>query len=77
MKEKNYFKIDGVFRDCMVWLNGHFLGRNFSGYSEFNFDVSDYLNYGSKNILVIRVDATQPEGWFYRRGRNLPACMAF
>jgi beta-galactosidase len=58
-------KFDGVFRDCMVWLNGHFLGRNFSGYTEFNFDISDYLNYGSKNILVVRVDATQPEGWFY------------
>jgi beta-galactosidase len=58
-------KFDGVFRDCMVWLNGHFLGRNLSGYSEFDFDISDYLNYGGKNVLVVRVDATQAEGWFY------------
>ena len=58
-------KFDGVFRDCMVWLNGHFLGRNLSGYSEFDFDVSDYLNYGGKNVLVVRADATQAEGWFY------------
>lgn len=58
-------KFDGVFRDCMVWLNGHFLGRNLSGYNEFDFDVSDYLNYGGKNVLVVRADATQAEGWFY------------
>ena len=58
-------EFDGVFRDCMVVLNGHFLGRNMSGYAPFRFDVTDFLNYGSKNILVVRVDATQGEGWFY------------
>lgn len=58
-------KFDGVFRDCTVWLNGFFVGRNLSGYGEFNFDVTDYLNYGGKNVLVVRVDATQAEGWFY------------
>lgn len=58
-------KFDGVFRDCMVWLNGHFLGRNLSGYSGFDFDVSDYLNYGGKNVLVVRADVSLAEGWFY------------
>ena len=56
---------DGVFRDSMVVLNGHFLGRNMSGYAPFTYDVTDFLNYGAKNILVVRVDATQGEGWFY------------
>jgi len=41
-------KFDGVSRDCNVWLNGHFIGRNLSGYSEFFFDVTDYINYGKK-----------------------------
>ncbi len=58
-------KFDGVFRDCMVWLNGLFLGRNLSGYNEFSFDVSDYIKFGQKNFLVVRVNATQSEGWFY------------
>ena len=58
-------EFDGVFRDCMVVLNGHFLGRNMSGYVPFSYDVTDFLNYGAKNILVLRVDATQGEGWFY------------
>src|SRR2546426_195422 len=58
-------KFDGVFRDCVVWLNGHFLGRNLSGYNEFSFDITDYLKYGGRNIVVLRVDASQYEGWFY------------
>ncbi len=58
-------KFDGVFRDCNVWLNENFIGRNLSGYNEFSFDVTDYIQYGRKNVLVVRVDASQYEGWFY------------
>jgi beta-galactosidase len=58
-------KFDGVFRDCIVWFNGEYLGRNLSGYSEFTFDITDYVLYGKKNVLVVRADATQAEGWFY------------
>lgn len=29
------------------------------------YDISDYLNYAGQNVLEIRVDATQYEGWFY------------
>jgi len=58
-------KFDGVFRDCIAWINGHYLGSNLSGYSEFSFDISDYVNFGRKNVLVLRVDAGNYEGWFY------------
>lgn len=63
----NKFNIhfDGVFRNCKVYLNGHYLGNNESGYSEFCLEVSDYLNFHKKNVLVVRVDASQYEGWFY------------
>ena len=40
-------------------------GRNFSGYAPFRYDVTDFVNYGDKNVLVVRVDATMNEGWFY------------
>ena len=58
-------KFDGVFRDCIVWFNGHYLGENLSGYSEFMFDITDYVRFGGANVLVVRVDASQYEGWFY------------
>lgn len=55
---------DGVFRDSVVWLNGHYLGRHLSGYTGFRYEVSDYLVAGI-NVLAVRVDATAYEGWFY------------
>ena len=56
---------DGVFRDSQVWVNGFYLGREASGYSPFSYDISDYLNYGGDNVIVVRVDASLEEGWFY------------
>ena len=56
---------DGVFRDCLVALNGNLLGGNMSGYAPFRFDVTDFITYGGPNVLVVRVDATGREGWFY------------
>ncbi|MDQ6885787.1 MAG: DUF4982 domain-containing protein [Gemmatimonadota bacterium] len=58
-------EFDGVFRDCTVALNGHLLGRNESGYAPFRYDITDYASYGARNVLVVRVDATGREGWFY------------
>jgi beta-galactosidase len=58
-------RFDGVFRDAVVALNGHYLGRNLSGYAPFEYDVSDVVDPGGKNVLVVRVDATGREGWFY------------
>jgi beta-galactosidase len=58
-------EFDGVFRDSIIALNGHYVGRHLSGYSPFSFDVTDFLTYGGRNVLVVRADATEYEGWFY------------
>ncbi len=56
---------DGVFRNSIVWVNGHYLGTEPSGYQSFEYDISEYLNYGGENVVAVRVDATLEEGWFY------------
>lgn len=56
---------DGVHRDSKVWINGHYLGNEESGYNSFSYDLSRYLNYGGKNVLSVRVDVTYEEGWYY------------
>jgi len=56
---------DGVFRNANFWVNGFYLGNNLSGYVGVAYDITDYLNYDRENVLVVRVDATQYEGWFY------------
>ena len=58
-------EFDGVYRDAIVLLNNHYLGREFSGYVPFTYDITDYLRYGEQNMLVVRADASLAEGWFY------------
>jgi beta-galactosidase len=58
-------QFDGVFRNANFWVNGFYLGNNMSGYVGISYDITDYLNYDRENVLVVRVDATQYEGWFY------------
>lgn len=60
-----WIEFDGAFRSSLVFLNGYFIGRNDNGYAPFRFDVTDFLNYGGKNYLMVRVDASFGDGWFY------------
>lgn len=64
-RQRFQIQFDGVFRNASFWINGFYLGNNLSGYLGVAYDVTDYLNYDKENILVVRVDATQYEGWFY------------
>ena len=58
-------QFDGVFRNAQVWINGFYLGTNASGYIGMAYDITDFINYNRDNVIVVRVDATQYEGWFY------------
>ena len=58
-------EFDGVFRDSVVWVNGHYLHREASGYSSFQVEIANYLNFGGRNVVAVRVDATTQEGWWY------------
>ena len=58
-------EFDGAFRSVLIFVNGCFVGRNDNGYAPFRFDLTDFLSYGQKNYIVIRVDASFGDGWFY------------
>jgi len=58
-------EFDGVYRDCTVLLNNCYLGSNLSGYAPFHFDITDFAKPGEKNVLLVRVDASLQEGWWY------------
>lgn len=58
-------QFDGIFRDANFWINGFYLGNNQSGYIGVAYDITDYINFKDTNVVVVRVDATQYEGWFY------------
>jgi beta-galactosidase len=58
-------QFDGIFRNANIWVNGFFVGNNMSGYVGNSYDITDFINYDHDNVIVVRVDATQYEGWFY------------
>lgn len=63
--KRHVLQFDGVYRDCKVFVNGDCVGENRSGYNGFAFDISNYLYFDRPNIVVVKVDATQYEGWWY------------
>ena len=58
-------EFDGAYRETMVVLNGFYIGRHSGGYDPFRFDVTTFANPGGRNVLLVRVDATSSDGWFY------------
>jgi beta-galactosidase len=58
-------EFDGAYRETMVAFNGFYMGRHSGGYDPFSFDVTDFANPGGRNVLLVRVDATESDGWFY------------
>jgi beta-galactosidase len=58
-------QFDGIYRDSKVWINGYYLGSNASGYTGVCYDITNYIRFDKENLLVVRVDASQYEGWYY------------
>ncbi len=60
-----WLEFDGVFRDAQVFVNGWFVGHHEGGYNNFRYDITDLADVGGKNVVAVKVDASQFEGWFY------------
>ena len=58
-------EFEGIMGESVVYVNGVLAARNESGYTGFTTDISDYLLPGEKNIIVVSVDNTRWEGWWY------------
>ncbi|HZZ42141.1 MAG TPA: beta-galactosidase GalA [Tepidisphaeraceae bacterium] len=59
---------DGVFRDSQVWLNGQPVGHHLSGYTPFSCDITNTAKLGADNVITVRVDPRNFEGWWYEGG---------
>jgi len=58
-------EFDGAYREILVVFNGFYIGRHRGGYDPCRFDVTDFVNAGEPNVLLVRVNATESDGWFY------------
>jgi beta-galactosidase len=56
--KKVFIYFDGVYKNSEVWLNGHSLGKRPSGFTPFQYEVTQFLKKG-KNTIAVRVDHTK------------------
>ncbi len=49
-------------------MNGCLIVRNFSGYTSFEADITDFAIFGGENSLAVYVNAKEHEGWWYEGG---------
>jgi beta-galactosidase len=62
-----WLEFDGVFSNSRYWLNGREIGSEYSGYNRFQFDITDEVKFGDKNILAVQVNPRW-DGWWYEGG---------
>ncbi|HEY4990310.1 MAG TPA: beta-galactosidase GalA [Opitutaceae bacterium] len=60
-----WLEFDGVYRDATIIVNGWFVAHHEGGYNSFRCDITDVANCGGRNVVSVKVDASQAEGWFY------------
>lgn len=67
MKNKRVvIQFDGVYMNSRVYINGHFLGQYPYGYSTFQYDLTEHLQFGKPNVIAVRVDnSLQPSSRWY------------
>lgn len=68
--EHVWLTFDGVQGFSDFWLNGFWLGNQATGYSPISFDITELLSDadGGSNVLLVRSDSREAEGWWYEGG---------
>lgn len=54
-----FLDFDGVLTACTVTLNGHTFPEHRGGFTPFSFDITEYLNLDSENVLSVSVDSRE------------------
>ena len=63
-----FVEFEGAFRNMTLYVNQFIVGGHQSGYRTERYDITDFVNFGGSNVLAVRTDGTQPEGWWYEGG---------
>ncbi|MEH0152710.1 glycoside hydrolase family 2 TIM barrel-domain containing protein [Limibacter armeniacum] len=55
-RERVRLKFEGVYHIAKIYLNGQYVGEHQGGFTPFEFDVTEYLNFDGKNVLAVEAD---------------------
>ena len=67
-KKRLTLLFEGVATQATVYLNGCLMKRNYSGYTEFEVDITDVADFDKENTLAVYVNTENHEGWWYEGG---------
>ena len=59
---------EGVATHATIYVNGCLMKHNFSGYTEFEVDITDVVDFDQENTLAVYVNTEHHEGWWYEGG---------
>ncbi len=63
--KKALLVFDGAMSNAQVFVNGHKVGSRPYGYSYFYFDITEYVNKDSENVLAVRLEnPSQASRWY-------------
>ena len=66
--ERIRLKFDAVYHVARIFLNGKFIGMHRGGFTPFEFDVTNQLNYKGSNTLAVEADNNFLVGATYNWG---------
>ncbi|MCL7754604.1 glycoside hydrolase family 2 TIM barrel-domain containing protein [Polaribacter sp. Z022] len=59
-------EFDGVYKNSTLWINGHYVGNQNDGYTNFHYNITSFLKFGEKNTFAVKVDnSIQPNCRWY------------
>lgn len=61
-------QFDGVYHKATVYINGERVGYHRYGYTSFEYDITDFVEYGKSNVLFVHVDHSEESRWYTGSG---------
>ncbi len=58
-EKRVYVDFDSAMTAAEVYINGNLLGEHKGGYTPFRFDLTDYIHWGTDNVLTVKLDSRE------------------
>ncbi|HEY0189276.1 MAG TPA: glycoside hydrolase family 2 TIM barrel-domain containing protein [Cellulomonas sp.] len=68
-------EFEGVYRDAMVYVDGHLAGQWSNGYSTFYVPLDPYLTYGGTATVRVEAQAYKDSRWYSGGGIHRPVSL--
>lgn len=66
--KRHILYFEGVASRATVWLNGCLMKYCGDGFTSFEVDISDVVDFGAENVVAVYVECGTCDGWWYEGG---------